>query len=212
MALDLSIIVPTTDNIVEGKFYHKIGGGEVFRKGNVSLWGTVIYEIWSSYSVHSIYTDISDRIKDLTSDIEYADYHKDFSKKTQDELEAEKNRITEGVKILLNVGYPTEELYHNMSLLLDTAERYVNKRIRIEKTVELVEQLELRIKQLQIDAQTGDFRDIKQFKKEMEEIKKEIKFLKNFGANKKEMERLRRLARYAKKDIRDLEEQSFFEI
>lgn len=205
MAFDLSIIIPiiipTEENLYEKYYFSINGGGKVFADGNKSLWGTAIYELWDG---DEIYSDVFERLKDLTVELECSEYHEDFSKKTQDELEAEKMRVIEGVKFLQKLGHPTGGLYHDLELCLDAAERYVNKKIRIEKTVELVYNLEIRIKQLQVDIQTGVSGEIEMFKKEMKEIKQEIKFLKNFGANEKEMKRLQCLFNDAETDFSEL--------
>ena len=181
MAFDLSIIIPTKENLYEKYYFSTNGGGKVFADGNKSLWGTVIYELWDGYE---IYSDILDRLKDLAVELECAEHHEDFSKKTEDELKVENKRVTEGIQILQRLGYPIGGLYHDMELCFDAVERYINKHIRIKNTVELVNNLEIRIKQLQVDIQTGVNSEIEMFKKEMKEVEVEMKFLKNFWSQR----------------------------
>ena len=123
--MDLSIIVPTKDLLVKKNYYGIQGGGEVFKYGNVSLWGSAIYELWDG---DDIYEDLSYRIKVLISDIDCAEYHEDFSMKTQDELQAEKERVVEGIQILTKMKYPLTGLYKDMKLCIYAGNSYVEKR------------------------------------------------------------------------------------
>jgi hypothetical protein len=204
MASDLSIIIPTNDLLIEKTLVIYRTGKTVFKNDeDSSLWRTVIYELCKE---EDIYDDLSFRIKDLTEDIDCCEYHEDFSKKTQEKLQVEKNRIVESVFLLKRMDdHKRSSLLHELELLLDAGERYVNKRIRILKTVELVEKLENRMKQFQVDVQIGDQTEIPLFKEELKEIEKEMQFLKIFGANEKEIKRLNSLFDYAVENIAELE-------
>lgn len=206
MALDLSIIIPSKETLFEKDYYLYSKGEKVFKEIDSSLWQTAIYELWDE---DDIYSDLSERIKDLTDDIDCAEYHEDFSKKTQDELQAEKQRVVEGVKILSKVNYPGRSaLLRDMERLLKAGEQYINKRNQIAKTMVLVQKLEYRILQLQVDVHTGEYEEISIFKKELMEIKKEFNFLQELGANDQELKRLRSLIRAARQEIKNMQERN----
>ena len=206
MALDLSIIIPSKETLFEKDYYLYSKGEKVFKEIDSSLWQTAIYELWDE---DDIYSDLSERIKDLTDDIDCAEYHEDFSKKTQDELQAEKQRVVEGVKILSKVNYPGRSaLLRDMERLLKAGEQYINKRNQIAKTMALVQKLEYRILQLQVDFHTGEYEEISIFKKELMEIKKEFNFLQELGANDQELKRLRSLIRAARQEIKNMQERN----
>lgn len=190
--MNLSIIIPSQENLIQKDFYTIYGGGKVYADRQIfQTWQTAIYEVWNG---DQIYEDLLDRIKQLTAEIGCAENCGDFSQYTQNELEAEKSRIVEGVKTLQRINYDMRStLVHDLEILLDTAERYVNKRLRIEKTMELVEQLENRIRQFIADSEVG-YTDLVEYNN----IKTEIIFLKKFGANKEELKRLRHLEKTAR--------------
>ena len=200
MAIELSIIIPGDELLVEPNFYELYGREENIQEGNDgNLWSTVIYELWYE---EDIYFDLLQRVKVLKEKIEYAD----FSDRTANILDKEKNLIIEGLSILKKTGFRGYSwLLHDLKLLLDTAQRYVEKRVRITKTVYLVEKLDCRIRQLHVDVQTGDRKEINIFKKEMKDIEDDIKFLKNFGANQLELKRLTSLADSANLEIMEME-------
>lgn len=200
MTLNLSISIPNQDifDFYLQKNHTRYGGGEVFKKFHIHIWDTAIYEVWDN---ERIFQNLYQRIRELVNDIDSANYYEDFSEITKDALEAEKFRVIEGANILCRMNYKNEEMLYHLQLLFDAVERYVNKRLRIMKTVELVEELTYRIIQLQVDIQTGNQEEIPQFRKEAKNIEIEIIFLKNFGANEKEIERLQSLYNGAEIEI-----------
>ena len=202
MAFDLSIIIPTEDILVEKDFYSISGGGKAFEI-DVSMWYTAIYEVWH---VDDVYQDLLYRIKETTYDIKYANHHEDFSKKKQDELQAGKDRVVEGVLILSRMGYVNSlGLLHDLEILLDVAEGYVQKLLRVLKIVEIVEKTETRIRQLQVDIdvdiQSRNYEGISEYRKEEESLKIEMVFLEKFGANGRELRKLRSMLKGAHMDI-----------
>jgi len=202
MAFDLSIIIPTEDILVQKDFYSIAGGGKAFEI-DVSMWHTAIYEVWH---VDDVYQDLLYKIKETTYDIKYAKNHEDFSKKKQDQLQADKDRVVEGVLILSRMGYQNSlGLLHDLEILLDAAEGYVQKLLRVLKIVEIVEKTENRIRQLQVDIdvdiQSRNYEGISDYRKEEESLKKEMNFLEKFGANGRELRKLRSMLKGAQMDI-----------
>lgn len=129
MSLNLSVAIPTTeeDIIIQKNYPYYNRVKSVFQNDNMHAWNTSIYEVWNGYQ---IFQDLSYRIKELIADMNCSEYYGDFSKKTQDELQAEKDRIVEGVQILSRIDYAKcLELLHDLTILLDAGERYVNKRL-----------------------------------------------------------------------------------
>ena len=202
MAFDLSIIIPTEDILVQKDFYSIAGGGKAFEI-DVSMWHTAIYEVWH---VDDVYQDLLYKIKETTYDIKYAKNHEDFSKKKQDELQADKDRVVEGVLILSRMGFQNSlGLLSDLQELLGAAEGYVQKRLRILKIVEIVEKIKNRIRQLQVDIdvdiQSRNYEGISEYRKEEESIKAEMNFLEKFGANGREVRKLRSMLKGAQMDI-----------
>ena len=163
MALELSIIIPTNDLQYEKRYRCVNGGGRVFNEGrNTSLWSTAIYELWDG---SAIYFDVSKRLKNLSVEFDFSEYHRDFSKKTQDDLEAEKNRVAEGLNILKRLGYSSTGIYEEIKFCIEAAESYVKTRDQVKKTKELVKRLEIRIRHLQMRASEIPLSIIKDVKK-----------------------------------------------
>jgi hypothetical protein len=77
-------------------------------------------------------------------------------------------------------------------IIIPTEESYIDK-INVKKLMYLVQQLEYRIVQLQVDIQTGNLNELSYFRKEADNIKLEIVSIKNSGANDEELKRLYRL-------------------
>ena len=202
MAFDLSIIIPTDDILVQKDFYSIAGGGKAFEI-DVSMWHTAVYEVWH---VDDVYQDLLYKIKETTYDIKYAKNHEDFSKKKQDELQADKDRVVEGVLILSRMGFQNSlGLLSDLQELLGAAEGYVQKRLRILKIVEIVEKIKNRIRQLQVDIdvdiQSRNYEGISEYRKEEESIKAEMNFLEKFVANGREVRKLRSMLKGAQMDI-----------
>jgi hypothetical protein len=202
MAFDLSIIIPTDDILVQKDFYSIAGGGKAFEI-DVSMWHTAVYEVWH---VDDVYQDLLYKIKETTYDIKYAKNHEDFSKKKQDELQADKDRVVEGVLILSRMGFQNSlGLLSDLQALRDAAEGYVQKSLRILKIVEIVEKIKNRIRQLQVDIdvdiQSRNYEGISEYRKEEESIKAEMNFLEKFGANGREVRKLRSMLKGAQMDI-----------
>jgi hypothetical protein len=204
MAFDLSIIIPTEDILVQKDFYSIAGGGKAFEI-DISMWHTAIYEVWH---VDDVYQDLLYKIKETTYDIKYAKNHEDFSKKKQDQLQADKDRVVE-VFLILSLRYKDPlglmGLLSDLQELLEAAEGYVQKRLRILKIVEIVEKTENRIRQLQVDIdvdiQSRNYEGISEYRKEEESIKAEMNFLEKSGANGRELRKLRSKLKGAQMDI-----------
>jgi hypothetical protein len=131
--MNLSVIIPTKEFLVKREFEHNNeyyynvygkGGNAIEDLEKVSLWGTVIYELWEE---EEIYEDLLYRIKVLTADITCALYDEDFSKNTQDKLQAEKKRVSEGIKILSR-SRPLGQLYQELKKCLEKCKDYVKIR------------------------------------------------------------------------------------
>jgi len=92
-----------------------------------------------------------------------------------------------------------------LEILLDAAEGYVQKLLRVLKIVEIVEKTENRIRQLQVDIdvdiQSRNYEGISDYRKEEESLKKEMNFLEKFGANGRELRKLRSMLKGAQMDI-----------
>lgn len=199
------IIIPSDDLLIDKPFVYVRGNGPVMAADstpNRLLWTHVFYEMCNA---KEIYNDVSHKIDELYEDFDCADYHGDFSQKTMNELEAGRNRVVEGIKTLITLNYEKRKnLLHKMEILLITAEKYVNKRLRIIKVMKMFDELSNRIKQFRVDVEmmSMGFSQEYQLHVEMDDIKKDINVLEKMGASNKEIE-------WIKKEVKSAEEYLF---
>lgn len=201
-----SIIIPSDDLIIDKPFSTVYGNGPVMAPdttpNRMFRWSSVVYEMWDE---EEIYNDLSHNIDQLYEDFDCAEYHEDFSQKTMKELDAGRNRVVEGIKTLIILkSEKRKNLIHKMEVLLISGEKYVNKRLRIIKAMEMTEKLLNRIKQFRVDVEmmSMGFADAYPLHVEIDEIKKEINILEKMVASDKEIE-------LAKKETKSAEEYLF---
>lgn len=208
MISSLSVKIPSSEDLVVKNFYFFQSKENPIAEDN-SLWGSAIYEVWHS---RDVYNDLYSSIKQYVAEVDCALQYKDFSAKTAKELDMTKNILLEGVQFC---GEEKKGLTKPLWDMLDILKRYIEAKeiAKKEKIIVNVETLSNRIIQLQVDIQVSmlDFfdkcycqqcDDYAEFFKERSEIRKEMKQLKNNGANKKEMKRLARLLRVLKFEFR----------
>lgn len=200
-----SIIIPSDDFLISKPFVYVKGNGPVMGPDATPdrlLWSHVFYEMSDA---KAIYNDVSQKIDELYEDFDCAEYHGDFSQKTMNELEASRNRVVEGIKALIILNYEKRKnLLHKMESLLITAEKYVNKRLRTIKMMQMFDELCNRIKNFRVDVEmmSMGFAQVYPLHMEMDDIKKETYVLEKMGASNKEIE-------WIKKEVKSAEEYLF---
>jgi|Laugresu1bdmlbsd_1035121.scaffolds.fasta_scaffold04724_7 hypothetical protein len=94
MIHSLSVKIPSQEELVEKNFHFLYSKPNPIINDN-SLWGSVIYEIWSN---NQVYNNLYSSIKHYVKKVDSALYNNDFSHKTTRQLELTKNIIIEGIK------------------------------------------------------------------------------------------------------------------
>lgn len=214
MAIELSIKIPSNDDLVGKNFYFLYSNQQ--DTADDSLWASAIYEVWNSLDV---YEDLCESIKQYVVEVDCALQYKDFSEKTTKELDLTKDILLEGVQFC---GHHKNGLLKPLQDMFDILERYVaakkeakekeekKEKEKIKRIMENVETLSNRIIQFQVDIQVaimelseGSFsQEYFNFLQERVAIKKEMKLVKKNGANKKEIERLEKLLKSLKMDFK----------
>jgi uncharacterized coiled-coil DUF342 family protein len=200
-----SIIIPSSDNFEIQNVQNKRIQSR-YNKGNIvendfSTWALSLYDFLGN---EEIYEDINERIMNLRSDIKEFEYHRDFSQKTRDNLEAEKRRIIEGVTYLDKVkcSHRSRDLVPQLETLLKEYKEYFEKYMSFKVLSTMSEDLYVGIRKLIFLIERVDIDNISyeetvenlwDFYRERYNFSKSIKKLKKMGLDKKGTKRFKNL-------------------
>ena len=191
MSLSLSIVIPTSDILLEKNysFVSGNGNGSPLSCDN-SYWSLAIYEVWDK---DRVYRHLMDMIKSLISDTLIAQHNMDFGN-TQ-KFFIQRCKISEGLRIYNILSEDSFKLIPALKILYDVNEKYDNmlKQVSLDKMYEVIYN---KIVQLQVDIQTSEEKSSIQknlFDQEKGLAEFMIRNFKEFGGSKDNYESLNRL-------------------
>lgn len=190
MSLSLSIVIPTSDILLNKKYSFVSGNGFPLSCDN-SYWSLAVYEVWDS---DRVYRHLMEMIKSLISDTLIAQHNMDFEN-TQ-KFFTQRCKISEGLRIYNILAEDDSfKLIPALKILYDVNQKYDNmlKEVQLDKMYEVIYN---KIVQLQVDIQTAEEKSSIQknfFDKEKELAEFMIRNYKEFGGNIHNCETLIRL-------------------
>jgi hypothetical protein len=121
MSISLSIIIPTSDILLNKNYSSVYGSGSPLSCDD-SFWSLVIYEFWDRLSIHN---HLMGMIRSLLNDTLRAHNNMDFSKEIRENFYIRRKKINEGINIY-NILSKKESLalISAIKILYDVNEKY----------------------------------------------------------------------------------------